>query len=478
MSPLDGLTVCITSFRRPERLAKAIDSAKAAGITNIVVADGEECGHDIGCNNTWMTAAYRARTKRIILLHDDDSLHPDFGQVYRDVIAPALDKRDAGFASWDAETKFDDGRTEPCPYWQGSKNLVIPSKQFERCILSAGNLTHSPAVSVFNRTILIRACKEASEKLISNHSLERPGMIFGTELLVYLRHCQAYRRWLHVPIVLSYYGSHEGSGTVKAQREGRVAQLAGGYELARSYGRLPPPPPTPRLLLVHSVYKPTDPEVIEKIRMAQESWHFHFATGEMIDVPYSSESMPKINEVLDYACRFALPEDIVVYANEDAGLTTHAVERIVAGINRGHGVTCCGNRVLNPEAGRLYKNLTNLRAPGGTEIVAVTPAWWRLHREKMPSMFIGREGWDSVFNALAEEWADGTTDVLVDPDDWLRSRAHTDNVCWHKDHYSEWQQDRLGLRGKPMGESQKYNRAQAREFFQKRGDVRMLDMLK
>ena len=475
---LDSLTACVTTFRRPDWLAKCIESVKAARITNIVVADGEECGSDIGCNNTWLTAAYRAKTKRVLLLHEDDSLSPDFGQVYETIIAPCLDKRDAGFASWDAETLFEDGHTEPCPYWQGSKNLVLPSKQFEKCILSGGNLTHSPAVSVFNRTILIRACKEAAERLISNVSLERPGMIYGTELLVYLRHCQAFKRWLHVPKVLSYYGSHAGSGTVKAQRGGYVEKLTKGYELARNYGRLPPPIPTPRLLLVHSVYQPKDPETIERMKAAQKSWAFHFATGEVLDFPYYAKSMPKITEVLDYAAQFALPEDIIVYANEDAGLTTHAVERIIAGIDKGRGVTCCGNRNMETGTERLYKNLTNLRSPGGTEVIAMTPAWWKVHREKMPEMFIGREGWDSVFNALAEEWADGAKEVTTDPDDWLRSRAHTDNVCWHVDHFSEWQKDRLGQRGKPMSESQKFNRDVARDFFLKRADHKMLDMLK
>ena len=470
MSAIDSLTCCITTFRRPERLAACIASVKAAGITNIVVCDGEEYGEDIGCNNTWMVAAYRATTKRVVLVHDDDSLHPDFGQVYEHIIAPCLDKRDAGFASWDAEVKFDDGRTQPLPYWQGTGPSVMPSKNLLSHLDTC--LTHSPIVSVLNRATLIRACQEASERLITNDSIERPGMLLGTELIVYYRHVEKFKRWLHVPTVLSYYGSHGGSGTVRAQENGEERRLARGYNLARAAARTPAPPPTPRLLLVHSVYTPKDEKLAEKQRIAQESWKWHFANADVIDLPYRAPKMPTIREVLDYGCSFALPEDIVVYANADAGLTTPAVERIVVGVNRGRGVTCCGNRDLTPTPGRLYKNITNCKAPGGIEVIAFSPAWWALHRAKMPDMDIGREAWDTCFATLAQEWVDGTAaEYANEMEMWLRSRAFTDNVCWHQKHYSEWEDRRF------QGTNLR-NRELARAFFAERGNVRMLELLK
>jgi hypothetical protein len=477
MSSTDSVTVCITTFRRPERLAACIASAKAAGFENIVLCDGEEYGADLGCNNTWMVAAYRAKTKRVLLLHDDDTLHPDLGKVYESIVSVALDRGDAGFASWDAEIKYDDGHTEPCPYWQATVTEVILSKKLESHIRGPDCLTHSPVISILNRTVLIRACKEAAQTLITSDSCERPGMLLGTELLVYLRHCETFKRWLHVPQVLSYYGSHEGSGTVKAQLANAAHELIKGYNLARAQASCPAPLPSPRLILVHSVYEPKDEAERARQKIAQDSWRWHFANAEMIDLPYEAPTIPKIREVLDHACQYALPEDIVVYANADAGLTTHAVERIVAGVERGRGVTSCGNRNLKPEAGRLYKNLTNLKVPGGTEVVAMTPAWWRAHRERMPNMYIGREAWDTCFNALAEDWADGPGDVIVHPAEWLRSRAHTDNVCWHQDHYSTWQGDRIGLRS-GVGDEQRFNRDAARAFFAARGDRRMLDLLK
>ena len=103
--------------------------------------------------------------------------------------------------------------------------------------------------------------------------------------------------------------------------------------------------------------------------------------------------MPKIREVLDYGCSFALPEDIVVYANADAGLTTAAVERIIEGISRGRGVTSCGNRMLDPFPRTDLENVTNCKIRGGP-IIAMTPAWWAARPGQVPDMYIGREAWE------------------------------------------------------------------------------------
>ena len=472
MSGIDSLTACVTSFERPERLSACLKSIEAAGIKNVTLSNPSR-DQDYGCNQSWMVAAYRATTKRVLLIHDDDSLDPAFGDAYETVIGPCLDRRDAGFASWNAEVLYDDGRKEPAPYWQGPSS-VMPSTHFLKTLGVMGQLTYSPCVSVFNRAVLIRACKEAEETLTLNASLERPGMILGTEILVYMRHCQAFKRWLHLDRVLSYYGSHEGSGTVKHQAANTERIMIAGYDIARAQGLCRPPEPTPRIIFVHSAYTPKDPDVRHAQAAAQESWKWHFQTGDMIDLPHVSDKMPTIRAVLDHGCAHALPEDIVVYANADAGMTTHAFERIVAGVARGRGVTCIGNHTVAKSFTNPVKNLTNLKQPGGIEMVAVSPAWWRLHRDKMPDMYIGREAWDSVFSVLAEEWADGhaLSDVSA-ADLWRTSKAHTPNVCWHKEHMSQWQQERLG-----MGGTQEHNRALARAFFKERGHSKALEMLK
>ena len=472
MSGIDSLTAAVTSFERPERLAACLKSIEAAGIKNVTLSNPSR-EQDYGCNQSWMVAAYRATSKRVLLIHDDDSLDPAFGDAYETVIGPCLDRRDAGFASWNAQLLYDDGSKAPAPYFTGP-STVMPSRHLLDVIEQRGARTFSPCVSVFNRTVLIRACKEAAESLRRNASLERPGMLLGTEILVYMRHCQAFKRWLHLDRVLSYYGHWEGSGTVRNQANHAVGLMAEGYDLARDQGRCKPPAPTPRIIFVHSVYTPRDPDEAKSQALAQASWAMHFKSGDFIEVPHVSSSMPTIRTLLDYGCSLALPEDIVVYANADAGMTTHAFERIVSGVARGNGVTCIGNHTVAKSFTNPVKNLTNLKQPGGIEMVAVSPAWWRLHRDKMPDMYIGREAWDSVFSVLAEEWADGSYCGMVsNADAWQGSRAHTPNVCWHKEHFSQWQRERTGLGG-----TQEHNRKLAREFFTERGDMKTVGILK
>lgn len=136
MNPIENLTVCVTSFRRASHLERALHSIRQAGIGRVAIAaveptedvvavirrfqamawisfDHVAIDDDIGCNATWMVAAYQARTERIIILHDDDVLKPAFGEHYAELIDPVLSSRMAGFATWEAELTFDDYRTEP-----------------------------------------------------------------------------------------------------------------------------------------------------------------------------------------------------------------------------------------------------------------------------------------------------------------------------------------------------------------------------
>ena len=472
MSALDGLTVCITAHHRPERLVRCIASAKEAGVKNIVTACGEEWGEDIGCNNTWMVAAYRASTKRILVLHDDDTLDPSFGKAYKEVIAPAMDRGEAGFVSWNASHKLDDGTIEPCPYWEGPSTLM-PSHHLLRVVGQMGRLSLSPIVSIFNRAVLIRACKEANDTLTGSQSILRPGMTLGTEILVYLRHIQAFKRWLYLDKVLSYYGKHAGSGTVQAQKANDEKTLIAGYDLARVQGSQFTPAPRPRLLMVYSAHAPKDEDTIARNKAARFSWDFHFSTAEMVEVPFEQDGLPKIRDILDHACALALPEDIVVYANLDAGLTTTAVEKLTEGLARGNGVTFCGNRSLYPQPRRLYKSILQCKPMGGIDIIAMTPAWWKLHRDRMPDMFIGREAWDNCFQALAMEWADGyaSADIMFAPGRWRESKAFTDDVCWHTEHAPRWQQER-------ESDTSRHNREMAMAFFASRGNTKAMAHLK
>lgn len=499
MNPLDNLTVCVTNFKRPNYLDRTLQSLQDAGIRRVVVASvegGPEVDFiiekhrlrspwltfdvarlpvDIGCNNTWMLAAYHSQTERVIIMHDDDLLARGFGEAYRSTISPALD-RGVGFASWRASLFFDDGRTEATEFWEGPTR-ILSAKELLRVVAHRNRLSLSPIISVFNRTTLIHACKEAEQFLTHNDCLLHQGMLLGTELVVYMRHIRASKDWLYVDQVLSHYGSHDGSGTIQAQKSGRtgMTELFRGYDLAREQAEKAKPIPRPKILLVTPPFSASNIEDEWRICTAQKSWQFlfdqfdvlHFPVGPKVHRTTHPEGLHYVRDLFSHGCQYALPEDIVMYVNADVGLTTQTYERVVEGVTRGNGVTICPRRSLNPMPGRHYKHLLNCKTDGGFDAMAIRPELWKDHfRNKLPDFVIGREGWDTCFRVLAEEHADAPkriSQLSTRAVQWSRSKAYTDHVCWHKPHPPRWMAERT------TNPDQIRNRKLARDFFAARG---------
>ena len=513
MNALEQLTVCITNFQRPELLDRAIGSVKKAGVRRLTIAsvmpdsrvvevierwrksdwlsyDVAVVNRDIGCNDTWMLAAYRSRTKRIIILHDDDLLRSNFGQAYESIIAPRLDDG-IGFATWRAELYFMDGSVGGTEFRSGETG-EFPSSELAKTVNHYGRLSLSPVISVLDRETVIHACKESKQELTRPECYERPGMLLGTEIVVYMRHIQKFSRWLWVNEVLSQYGSHAGSGTIKHQSSGDLSQLTRGYDLARAQAAKPVPEYVSSVIFVHSVDDVGDGEERERIRVAQLTWQHHFDTAKFIELPVlktdlgrtgldvgDTRAVPFVRDLFDLGCRQAMPEDVVVYCNRDIGLTAPAYPRLMAGVRRGNGVTVCPRRRLNPEPGKMYETLEGTGvdgtgADGGFDVMAVTPGWWKNSRILFPDLLIGREAWDTVFRMLAESWSDGVNRPIEQSmfmEQWHASKAYTDDVCWHKWHVGGWERDRFVNLG------QQHNRALAAEFFKKRGDHKLVWVL-
>lgn len=508
-NPLDHLTVAITNFRRPEFLTRCLRSVLVAGCRRVVVASVEPDEHtreiiegfrgsgwlsfdvayakdDIGCNDTWQLAAYHSRTKRIIILHDDDTLNAEFGKAYTETIAPAMDRDPTLFATWRADLLFTDGRHEPTDFWSGPTRIQ-PSRDLLKVVAARKRLSLSPIISVFDRQTVIHACKEAQQALVHPDCYHRPGMLLGTEIVAYMRHIQKYPKWLYVDKVLSHYGSHEGSGTIRAQEDGHMQVLWAGYDRARAQSELPKPVMPPRIIFVYYENAVTDPDELARNAVARYTWDYHFSQGRVIEMPVQpgdllrssapikdTRIVPFFKDLFEWGVAHAMPEDIVVYCNRDIGLTSQAVPLLIQGVARGRGVTCCPRRWLHPKPGRMYLDLVNCRPDGGFDAFAVTPAWWQGNRDKLPDMLIGREAWDTVFRAVAEEWADQSPrarQLAGNPAAWLRSKAYTDHVCWHRSHQSNWIQERLTAPGQLL------NRRLAREFFLTRNNMDLVKQL-
>jgi len=489
----DELTVCITSFKRTAHLKRAIASVDSK--FKIVVSSAEpteevtkalldsfrpnlivDRSPELGCNAAWMRAAYYADTSRVLILHDDDCLTPEFASRYKAMILPAL--KDGLAVTWRGAHLWENGTITPADYWTGA-TCSMPASDLEQCILRRG-ATLSPIITVFDRRTLIHALKECEAALTEPQCFLHPGMLLGTEIIAHLRQQQGKKGWVYINEVLSHYGVHNGSGTYAAQQGGTYERLLAGYDYARSYFKSHEAPPeqyAPKLLLIYSDVPPWDDDCKRRFENARYSWDLHFQTGAMMDFPVkdsdlhrTSESIgdprpvPYVRDLFDYGCKFAMPEDIVVYINKDAGLTTVAPERIIEAVQRNNGVACAFRRNITPTPWVHLKTLTGGSCDGGFDLMAFQPGWWRMHRNKLPDMLIGREAWDTCFRTLAEEHVSGEAASSLRIDYW-NMPMHLDHTIWHEYHPPYW------IKAKYSNPGQQLNRKLAQQFFSERGNT-------
>jgi len=460
---MDNLTVCITSFKRAKYRNRALFSCEDAGVKNVVISEMgadqnvesfcqtrrpfHSLTVDLGCHALWLQAVYRAQTARVIVLHDDDLLAREFGGTYRNEIAPMLNS-EVGFASWRAALYYDDGRTHPCEYFHG-ETRVLPSSELAAIVSHKGRLSLSPVVSVFNREVLLHALKDSEGAL----PWLRPGMPLGTEIVVYLRHCQRFKKWLYVNKVLSFYGAHDGSGTVKAEQAKTLKPLTDGYDAARlhcfrntNYLRH-----APRCLLVSCPHGNESKKELD----AQKTWLFQMELGRMLNFPFHSErsseqigdarGMAYLRDVLDYGAEYALSEDVIVYSNRDLAFTIDLPQRLIRGIANGGGVCIAWRRTMEYNPNQHFESVKQGKLDGGVDLIAVSPHWWKTHRQRIPDFFLGGNFWDYCFRIYAERVCG--------------KGVYIDDGTYHAPHPSMF--SRVGL-DNPV---QQHNLALARDFF-------------
>src|SRR5678815_4547023 len=98
---------------------------------------------DLGCAELWLHCAYHSPTKRMILLHDDDLLAPEFETHYHRTIQPMLDSGEAEFVSWRAHLYQDDGKIIPTEWYHG-KTGPTPASALRTFMMKLGRLSLSP----------------------------------------------------------------------------------------------------------------------------------------------------------------------------------------------------------------------------------------------------------------------------------------------------------------------------------------------
>lgn len=485
------LSAVVTNFRRPKYLERCLDSLVNAGLTRISVfsmsptpevnqvidkfknRDGLDfrfnyLPNDLGLHECWGLCSYYADTKYVCLVHDDDGVSAELGNTYTESIYPQL-QNGVGFASWRANLMFDNGRFQNTEYWHGPTR-IMPSNALESFLLRPNRLSLSPIISVFNRETLIHSIKEGSHALTD---YLHPGMLLGTEVLAYLRHCSTYEKWFYVDKIMSHYGAHDGSGTVKYQKSNNIARLARGYDSTRSYytqHKNNKPAPDPKLILVSAPFESSDENERARIANARITWQFHLNHGTMLDFPLregmltrsskdlgDSVAVPFLRDALDHGAKFAMPEDVIGFANCDLGFTTRLPELVIP-IVKQHGVCVVWRRTMSFNPAYPLRTCKNGLKDGGCDSVFVSKEWWKENRDKIPDLVLGACDWDYVFRIYAERATDG--------------RCYLEDSCIHHPHESFYKRNRLNH------PRQRHNHELAKQFFSSIGMHKAVEALK
>lgn len=246
---MNNITCVITSFRRPEFLWRAYNSAANAGFKNIVISAAgvndeiRKVVHsaqliespkttfigltdDPGCNFTWLSGVKAAKTEWVHILHDDDMVCSMFG---------GLEMSDSrNFVVFDGGSHSAGGDTLKPHH----KLLPIKSGIYDclelRPHLLREKYSLSPVSGVFKRDFLISVLEEFEKNCAHKKEFTlRPGMSIGNDLLIWLRATELKGTFEYISEPLVSYGNHPESTTVADQKGPKV--LPEFYKATKKY---------------------------------------------------------------------------------------------------------------------------------------------------------------------------------------------------------------------------------------------------
>lgn len=483
---LPELTVVVTTFKRPERLKRCLQSLVDAGVVNVVVsgsastdAESKVCESfketlrvrqsflrgDFGCNETWLRGVTLASTKYVLIMHDDDWLLPAFGKAYANSIHPQLD-RGVGFATWRGQVVSDVGEIDNTVGCLLGVTRVSPTAAVTQIIL--GPVTSpSPVVSVFRRDVTIRTLRECQQVFTDKKHFSRPNMMVGNDLMLYLRHAERFDSWFFLNEVLTCYGGWHGSETARATKTAAsTKKFIEIYDEARKYFnrvRMWSVPPSPKIFHTFTDYTPKEAAARRRQDFARATWQPMYFFGDAVPVPVAdgvfrssketigdTRPMPYLRDMLDYAASLALPEDIIMLTNDDICFVPGAEEKILAEFQSGVSCAYAWRRNFFHPLKHQIKDIRVGTEDGGVDLIAFRTDVWKAYRENFPDFILGCEAWDYVYRMLIPE-LNGNRPGLHD-------------LIYHEFHDPIWRQNKV----RAMNPGQKFNRALARNFFKRR----------
>lgn len=494
---LSELTVVVTNYQRPELLQRCLSSLIPAGILNVVIssfAPSPEVGGviqdfldsapetmridvvtkpvDLGCNELWLQGIYRATTDHIVLLHDDDALAPEFGEVFESLIWSAL-QDGVGFATWDGQQVAVggfEGKVIPCPSFQGATRL-IGTGTLVKDLQKPSRGSISPGLSVFRREVCIAALKEAAEYFRKPVHFSRPTMLLGNDALLYYRHCGEFETWIYVAQTLTLFGAHEGSESVRDEKRGSVSILAAHAASGRHYKSHPAiqmVPTLPRFIHTYSDYTPKGVEGQRRKNFFEALWSVLYYGGRVLPLPISDAALsrsskteladtratPFLRDVVDAGVRMAGEGDVVLLTNSDTLPVLTIVDRLTSLFSDPLVTSAfCYRKNFDGPVSDIKFDLSKGTKDNGVDLVAVRPRWWRENRLRVPDFVLGCETWDWVVRVLITDSNPGKSVAL-------------DDLIYHENHEAFWTKPSV----RTSNPGQMYNRRLAQNFFARRVD--------
>lgn len=429
------ITVVITNFKRPDRVKNAFNSCINAGVGNIVVSSSgcdselskvhntfkkqnrnviiESIEDDRGCNEMWLRGVKKVMTPWVHILHDDDSLNPDFLSVEK-----ILDAK-PGFVHWSAIQKDDNGQIlntlSSCP---NQSEGMYDSKQLIPIMFKYGGLSVTPVNGLFH-TIDIDKILTECESLCSGEFNYRPNMMIGNDLLIWLRSIEKYEKYYWIPRALTSLGYWNGSTTVNS-----CYDLTPFYDKMRDYFwshplldvKVPKPikPIFPNTRIIHCVERHTGSKEEEERKItAFKSWEYIYQHKGVIPAHYKdyerdsacigeTRKLPFLKDVLSYGISLANPNDIILFTNDDTIIHPRLpdlLRRVMSnrGATMSHRCEYKGinfDEVLNV---RMFKEGTK---HWGRDLFAFTIPWLRDHWDRIPDYVMGAPFWDLILTVL------------------------------------------------------------------------------
>jgi len=472
-------SVVITNWKRTEFLKRCFESIVKCGIKNIIIScsslsrEGlvvlkeimDKHRHvkvvategDLGVNQLWLQGLYYVNTPYVLIMHDDDEMC-NLMEDYLVKIENILDT-DVELLWWDGlilETD-EDGDAELTHEYHSNWNRNSGYYKTQEYLEDYKKAVYpvSPVVQILKTKTCIDVLSECKSNFRSNEHFSKPTMMLGNEIMLTLRTLENKNKdiyYLNKPLTL--YGRHSGSESeIYVQNEDNT--LKKGYSAARNYFLENPNygiVNEGNLIHLVSMFSPKCENDERRHLYAMNNWYRFYEKGVITPrFIYDNEftrmskdvgdkrNMPFIKDIIDIGFENLRDEDVIVLTNSDISFTTDAFKYIKK-YTKKYG--CCfafrydSQQMIEDETWYSSHELdAYFDWYVGSDVFAITKAWWKRWGPMYPDLLIGKPNWDWIMRSLMGYSIIGDK-VWNQSLDTIGNIANCGSIIYHEKHES------------------------------------------